>query len=243
MASYDRATALIVVDVQNDFADPKGSLSVRGGDAVVPFVNEQVRRALDAGSFVIYTQDWHPAHTPHFAADGGIWPVHCVHDSWGAALHPNLCVEGPVIRKGSHGEDGYSGFAMRDPVSGSTIPTELEGLLRAADVGSVVICGLATDYCVKATALDAVALGFATHVLADGVRAVDLAPGDGDRALEAIRAAGAQVEGGEAAEAGMTAVADAGAEADAAAETGPAAEAGTTAVADAAADGLEDGAL
>jgi nicotinamidase/pyrazinamidase len=191
---YDRNTALVVVDVQNDFADPAGSLAVRQGARVVPVANRQVRRALARGASVVYTQDWHPPHTPHFAQDGGVWPVHCVHDTWGAELHPSLLVEGPTVRKGSNGEDGYSGFTMRDPQTGETVPTELEAMLRAAAVERIVICGLATDYCVKATALDGVRLGFETTVLTAGVRAVDLAPGDVGRALEAMAAAGVRLE-------------------------------------------------
>ena len=82
--------ALIVVDVQNDFADPKGSLYVKGGEMVVPVINEQVEAARAAGALVVYTQDWHPTSTPHFQKDGGIWPVHCVKETWGAELHPDL---------------------------------------------------------------------------------------------------------------------------------------------------------
>ncbi|HEY4633230.1 MAG TPA: isochorismatase family protein [Candidatus Limnocylindrales bacterium] len=193
MTAFDPRTALVVVDVQNDFADPAGSLSVAGGEAIVPYVNERIHKAGAAGAVVVYTQDWHPEHTPHFAPDGGNWPVHCVRDTWGAAFHPDLVVDGPSVHKGSNGEDGYSGFTMRDPVTGETLPTELEELLREAGIERVVICGLATDYCVKATALDAVALGFATSVLARGIAAVDLAPGDGDRALDEMRAAGIEI--------------------------------------------------
>ena len=194
--SYGPADALIVVDLQNDFADPAGALSVAGGDGIVSFVNAQVRAARAAGALVTYTQDWHPEHTPHFAQDGGIWPVHCVRNTWGAALHPDLDVAGPIVRKGSNGEDGHSGFTMRDPDSGATAATELEGLLRGRDVRRVVVCGLATDYCVLATALDAAGLGFETAVLLDGVRAVDLQPGDGAAALERLAAAGVALIGG-----------------------------------------------
>jgi len=116
--------------------------------------------------------------------------VHCVAGTWGAELHPELIVDGPRVRKGANGEDGYSGFTMRDPVSGETSPTELEGLLHDRDIDRVTVCGLATDYCVKATALDAARLGFETSVLIDAVRAVDLAPGDGDRAIAEMTAAG-----------------------------------------------------
>jgi nicotinamidase/pyrazinamidase len=191
MQSYDRLTALVVVDVQNDFADPAGSLSVAGGASVVPVINREAWATIRAGGFVAYTQDWHPAQTPHFERDGGIWPVHCVMGSWGAAFHPALEVIGPSVHKGSNGEDGYSGFTMRDPVTSAEVATALEALLRVRGIERVVVCGLATDYCVKSTALDAVRLGYTTTVLLDGIAAVDLAPGDGQRALDELRAAGA----------------------------------------------------
>jgi len=191
---YDTTTALIVVDVQNDFADPAGNLSVAGGDAIVPYVNGQIAAALAGGAFVAYTQDWHPPSTPHFAKDGGPWPVHCVAGTWGAAFHPALTADaGPSVRKGANGEDGYSGFTMRDPLKGATVPTELDGLLRGRGIRRVVVCGLATDYCVRATALDAAALGYQTSVLVDGVRAVDLQPGDGAGALAELVVAGVEL--------------------------------------------------
>jgi nicotinamidase/pyrazinamidase len=190
--TYDPATALIVVDVQNDFADPEGALSVAGADAVVAAANREITAALAAGSLVVATQDWHPERTPHFVTDGGPWPVHCVGGTWGADLHPTLALsaEAPRVRKGANGEDGYSGFTMRDPVSGQTKPTELEAILRNARVRRAVVIGLATDYCVKATALDAARLGFETTVVEDAIAAVDLEPGDGERALEELRSAG-----------------------------------------------------
>ena len=193
MPVFDARSALVVVDVQNDFADPAGSLSVAGGAKIVPVVNEAAAAARAAGALVVYTADWHPTHTPHFAADGGIWPVHCVADTWGAEFHPGLVVDGPVVRKGANGEDGYSGFTMRDPASGVTIPTELAGILSTAAVERVTVCGLATDYCVLATALDAQALGVETTALVDAVRAGDLAAGDGDRALRELEAAGVRL--------------------------------------------------
>ena len=196
MTSYDASTALLVVDVQNDFADPAGSLSVSRAGRILPRVNAQVERAAEAGALVAYTQDWHPESTPHFAKDGGIWPVHCVAGTWGAELHPDLVVKGPIVRKGSNGEDGYSGFTMRDPTSGEERPTELEGLLRDHGVGRVVVCGLATDYCVNATALDAQRLGFETQVLVSAIASVDLQPGDGERALDEMAAAGVEVTSG-----------------------------------------------
>jgi nicotinamidase/pyrazinamidase len=190
---YDEKTALIVVDVQNDFADPAGSLYVRGGENTIGFVNEQVDRARGAGAVVVYTQDWHPESTPHFQKDGGVWPVHCVMGTWGAEFHPGLEVVGPVVRKGSHGEDGYSGFMMRDPETGEEKPTELDGILTDHGVQRVVVVGLAQDVCVKETALDAAERGYHLDVPEAGTRAVNLWEGDDERAWEAIRQAGGHV--------------------------------------------------
>lgn len=193
MTGYDASTALVVVDVQNDFADPSGSLYVRGGENVVSRINDEIQLALSDGAFVVYTQDWHPASTPHFAKDGGVWPVHCVAETWGAELHNDLLVAGPSVRKGSNGEDGYSGFTMRDPVSGDDRPTELAALLSDRDVTRVVVGGLATDYCVLGTVLDARRLGFETLVLTEAVAAVELTPGDGQAALGQMAEAGAEL--------------------------------------------------
>lgn len=190
MVRWDERTALVVVDVQNDFADPAGALAVAGGGDIVPVLNGVIATAEAAGATVAYTQDWHPPDTPHFEKDGGIWPVHCVQDTWGAAFHPDLRVAGEVVRKGTGGEDGYSGFTVRDPASGNPSDTLLESMLRDRGVATVVVGGLATDYCVRDTALDAMERGFATFVLIDAVRAVDLQEGDGARALEAMRRAG-----------------------------------------------------
>jgi nicotinamidase/pyrazinamidase len=194
MQRYDRRTALVIVDLQNDFADPAGSLWVAGAAAIIPRINDEIATAERAGSTVVLTQDWHPESTPHFAKDGGIWPVHCVGGTWGAELHPSLhSPEGaPRIRKGVNGEDGYSGFMTRDPVTGDEQPTQLDGLLRERGIERVVVCGLATDYCVNATALDAIRLGFQTWFLDDAVAAVNLKPGDGARATGAMLAAGCQ---------------------------------------------------
>jgi nicotinamidase/pyrazinamidase len=191
--SYDEKTAVIVDDVQNDFADPEGGLYVRGGEKTIPFVNEQIAHARAAGALVVYTQDWHPESTPHFKKDGGVWPVHCVMGTWGAEFHPGLEVAGPVVRKGSHGEDGYSGFMMRDPGTGAETPTELDGILKDRGVQRVVVVGLAQDVCVKETALDAAERGYHLDVPEAGTRAVNLREGDDERAWEAIRRAGGHV--------------------------------------------------
>jgi nicotinamidase/pyrazinamidase len=196
--SRDRAggapqRALIVVDVQNDFASPTGALYVVGGESIIARVNEEVSAFLTSGQVVTYTQDWHPPRTPHFQTDGGVWPVHCVRHTWGAELHPELLVHGHVVRKGVSGEDGYSGFTVVDPATGDRAPTLLAGLLRGYGVTEVTVIGLATDYCVRATALDAVAAGFATTVLRDAIGAVELEPGDGDRALAEMDMAGVEL--------------------------------------------------
>ncbi len=193
LPTFSPTTALIVVDVQNDFADPEGSLYVAGGEDVIPLVNRLGADAVAAGAPIVLTQDWHPESTPHFIDDGGVWPTHCVRDTWGAQLHPDLTVSGPVVRKGTRGEDGYSGFTMRDPVDGSTVPTELDQLLRDAGVTSTVVVGIALDVCVRATAEDALANGYEVVVVADATRPVDLEPGDGVAAVEAMRAAGVAV--------------------------------------------------
>ena len=188
---FESNATLIVVDMQNDFAHPDGSLFVTGADSVIAEVNAQIVRSLASGARVVYTRDWHPESTPHFEKDGGIWPVHCVADSWGAAFHDRLLVAGPEVRKGANGEDGYSGFTMRDPESGDETATGLRGLL--GDVAAVMVVGLALDYCVKATALDARGHGLDVVLPLAGTAAVDLSPGDGDLAVTELEAAGVQV--------------------------------------------------
>lgn len=193
MAAYDEHTALIVVDVQNDFADPEGNLYVDEGEKVVPLINDEIAEAADAGATIVYTQDWHPGSTPHFTKDGGTWPVHCVQGTTGAELHPDLEVRGEVIRKGTGGEDGYSGFTVADPQSGEESATGLEDLLRERDIDKVVIVGLAGDVCVRATTLDAIDKGFETTVLREATRSVNMEPGDEERAFEEMAKAGAIV--------------------------------------------------
>jgi nicotinamidase/pyrazinamidase len=195
VTTYNAVTALVVVDVQNDFADPKGSLYVQGGDDVPAVVNEQIAAAREAGAFIVYSQDWHPSETPHFKAQGGVWPVHCVGGTWGAEFHPDLEVAEDVepLRKGTGGEDGYSVFTVRDPETGEEAATALERILREHGVERVVIAGLATDYCVKDTVLDARRLGFPATVITAAIRAVNLREGDGARAEQQMRQAGAKL--------------------------------------------------
>lgn len=176
-------TALITVDVQHDFL-PGGALGVPGGDAVV----EPLVRAAGAADLIVKTRDAHTADHCSFTEQGGIWPVHCVAGTHGAELHPQIAaLAGPLVEKATTQDaDAYSGFDG----------TELTELLRDAGVTHVLIGGLATDYCVKATVLDSLAAGFDTTVLADAVAAVDMEAGDGRRALDEMVAAGAHVATG-----------------------------------------------
>ncbi|MFK8023155.1 MAG: isochorismatase family protein [Ilumatobacter sp.] len=172
---YTATTALVVVDMQNDFGHPDGSLFVDGAADIVGPINDEIERANAGGATIVLTQDWHPASTPHFIDDGGVWPTHCVAGTWGAELvdgiDPNHRASG-VIRKGTNGEDGYSAFAMREPGGTVDIPTGLAGMLRERNVGRVVVVGLATDVCVAATATSAAQAGFDTTVLWDATKPV-----------------------------------------------------------------------
>lgn len=189
---YDTSSALIVVDVQNDFADPDGNLYVPGGEEAIEFINSEIAKASASGAAIVYSQDWHPPSTPHFQKDGGIWPVHCVADTKGAEFHPDLDVvdEAIVIKKGTGGEDGYSAFNLRDPETGEVTATGLAEQLEGIE--KVAVVGLALDYCVKETAIDA-AGEFYTTLLADGTRPVNMEPGDGARAVAEMVSAGVTV--------------------------------------------------
>ena len=179
--------ALIVVDVQNDFC-PGGSLAVAHGDEVVAPLNKLMKEFLDRGEPVFKTRDWHPEKTKHFKLYGGTWPIHCVQNTRGAEFHPDL-LEDPrvtVISKGfDEKADGYSGFDG----------TNLAQLLREDGVKEVWVGGLATDYCVKQTVLDARREGFEVKALADAMRAVNVTPKDGAEALDEMREAGAEIVG------------------------------------------------
>jgi nicotinamidase/pyrazinamidase len=181
---------LVVVDVQNDFC-PGGSLAVPAGDVVVPVLNEYAARFALAGAPVFVTRDWHPATTRHFQAGGGAWPPHCVQHTAGARFHPDLTMPAGtvVVSKGMDPEqDAYSAFQAEDERG-----TPFAGTLAARGVRRLFVGGLATDYCVKATVLDARRQGLDVVVLADAVRAVDVKAGDGERALEEMRGAGARL--------------------------------------------------
>jgi epoxyqueuosine reductase len=182
--------ALVVVDVQNDFC-PGGSLAVPEGDRVVPVLNRYVGRFAAAGAPIFVSRDWHPAKTKHFQAYGGAWPPHCVQGTPGAAFHAGLALPGDalVVSKGMDPEqDAYSAFQAEDERG-----TPFAGTLAARGVRRLFVGGLATDYCVKATVLDARRQGLDVVVLADAVRAVDVKAGDGERALEEMRGAGARL--------------------------------------------------
>jgi nicotinamidase/pyrazinamidase len=183
-------SALLVVDVQNDFC-AGGALAVPDGDAVVPVINRLAAAAADAHQPVFASRDWHPQDAAHFAAFGGAWPVHCVQGSRGAAFHPDLRLpKGTLVVTKGDGphDDGYDAFEGHVPPG-----VRLADALRARGVRHVVVAGLATDYCVKASALGAASAGFAVTVVEDAVRAVDVAPGDGARALDELRAAGVRI--------------------------------------------------
>lgn len=186
--------ALIVVDVQNDFC-PGGALAVEDGDAVVPVLNEWIRRFVAAGRPVVYTQDWHPQDHCSFKEQGGIWPVHCVQGTHGADFHKDLQVRGVLFRKAFTSDaEGYSGFdgrlAQNDHLETGV---DLAAWLKEQGVRKVYVGGLATDYCVRATVLDALRHGLAAAVIRSGSRAVNVEPGDEDKAIADMQAAGAEV--------------------------------------------------
>ena len=176
--------ALIVVDVQNDFC-PGGTLAVPHGDEVVEPLNQLIDEFLERGEPVYKSRDWHPPTTKHFAAYGGDWPVHCVQNTKGAEFHPALRNDPriTVISKCLGNTNCYSAFDE----------TDLLDQLHQQNVEEVVVGGLATDYCVKSTVLDARKNGFKVKALKNAMRAVDVQPGDGERAIEEMRDAGAEV--------------------------------------------------
>lgn len=207
MTDIGPGDALIVVDVQNDFC-PGGALAIKDGNQVVPVLNRWIEHFLSLELPVAYTQDWHPGDHMSFSDRGGPWPHHCVIDTEGAAFHPELKVDGTIFRKGSDKDlEAYSGFdgytsageddagGVREPDTdgGAPAAVSLSRWLRSRGVKRVFVGGLATDYCVRATVLDALGDGFEAVVIGAGSKAVDVEPGDGSRALEEMRAAGAKI--------------------------------------------------
>ncbi|MFM7504800.1 MAG: isochorismatase family protein [Candidatus Limnocylindrus sp.] len=185
---------LLIVDMQQDFVAPHGALSVRCAKELIPQIRAEIETARRNGDLVIWTQDWHPERTAHFAAFGGTWPTHCVAGTDGAEVVPELAtLQEPhdlLIRKGVAGEDGYSAFSVRDPILGEAAPTDLHDRLKERAIQQVRICGVATDWCVKSTALDALRLGYTVEVIRTGIAAVALNPDDEEVALNEITAAG-----------------------------------------------------
>ncbi|WP_456381874.1 nicotinamidase [Persephonella sp.] len=172
-----RQDALIVVDMQNDFM-PGGALPVPEGDSIVPVLNSYIRLFEEKGQPVFYTRDWHPENHISFRENGGIWPVHCVQNTEGAAFHPELYMPADnrfIISKGTSPDfDAYSGFQG----------TVLEELLKERGIKRIFVGGVATDYCVKNTAYGGLNLGFQVFVLEDGIKGVDVKEGDSEKALE-----------------------------------------------------------
>lgn len=176
--------ALLVVDVQNDFC-PGGTLAVPNGDEVIPPLNKLIDEFLQRGDPVYMSRDWHRPTTKHFTDYGGTWPVHCVQNTTGAEFHPALRRDPriKVISKGLGDTDCYSAFDE----------TDLATQLREEGVEGVVVGGLATDYCVKNTVLDAVKNGFEVKAVEAAMRPVELQPGDGEKAIQQMREAGAEI--------------------------------------------------
>jgi nicotinamidase/pyrazinamidase len=188
MTPPDRS-ALLVVDVQNDFCTD-GALAVPGSEQVVAAINRHINAAIARGWPVYASRDWHPPTTTHFKPYGGQWPVHCVQDSPGARFHPDLQLpdDTVVVTKGHQADEpGYSAFDGHTS-DGSTLLADL----RRRDVSRLYIGGLATDYCVRASALDALRAGLGVTLLGDAVAGVDLTPGDSSRALDEMREHGAE---------------------------------------------------
>jgi len=194
--SIKASSALLVVDVQNDFC-PGGALAVEEGDQVVPRLNPWVERFAKAGRPIAYTRDWHPREHCSFREQGGPWPVHCVQKTSGADLHPDLKVKGPLFDKAFKAdEEAYSGFGgFLVDANGRISNLSLADWLRGHGVKHVYIGGLTTDYCVRTTTLDALKEGFEATVLGDAIRAVNVHPDDGRRAVEEMKRAGAEFMG------------------------------------------------
>src|SRR6266852_4030291 len=190
--SFQAGDGLLLVDPQNDFC-PGRSLAVADGDAVIPVLNAWATAAERAGVPIFVSRDWHPARTTHFKEFGGVWPPHCVMGTPGADFHPDLRLPADVVivSKGmGETEDAYSAFQARDGAG-----TLLPALLEQSGIRRLYIAGLATDYCVKSSALDGLAHDLGVTLIPDGMRAVNLRPTDGEQALAEMQARGARLNG------------------------------------------------
>ncbi len=213
MAEEASTEALLLIDVQNDFC-PGGSLAVKDGDQIIPYLNLLMRAFVYKGSRIIKSRDWHRADTNHFEVNGGTWPVHCVQNTYGAEFHPDLYtipeilnIQGKlgsdfqhneedvpeiiIISKGMENGDQYSAFDGFDKTDGTGRP--LLEVLKDLGIRKLQIGGLATDYCVKQTVLDALKYGFKVGLSTRAIKAVDRNEGDGDKAIAEMEAAGAVV--------------------------------------------------
>jgi nicotinamidase/pyrazinamidase len=182
--------ALLIVDVQNDFC-PEGSLPVPEGDKVVPVLNEYIEYFAHSGSAIVASRDWHPERTSHFKSYGGRWPAHCIQGTNGAEFHPQLKLpaQAIILSKGMNPqEDSYSAFQGVDKNG-----TDLNSLLRARGLTDLYVGGLATDYCVRHTVLDALFHGYKVCLLMDAIRGVDVEAGDSERAIDETQRAGARM--------------------------------------------------
>jgi len=179
----DKHTTLIVVDVQNDFC-PGGALAVKGGDQVVPILNQYIKMFTDAKAPIIFTRDWHPSDHSSFKSQGGSWPPHCIQNTEGAKFHSDLLVppDGEIVSKADKQDEAYSFFKG----------TDLAQKLHQRGIRRLLVGGLATDYCVRETVLDGLKHGFEVYHLDDASRGVNVNPGDSERALSEMVDRGAK---------------------------------------------------
>ncbi|MCL2704609.1 MAG: bifunctional nicotinamidase/pyrazinamidase [Spirochaetaceae bacterium] len=177
--------ALIIVDMQNDFC-PGGSLAVKEGDKIVSVINQYIKQFKDEDEVIVFTRDWHPADHCSFKEYGGMWPSHCVAETKGAKFHQDIYVPEKsfiVSKADTASKDAYSGFEA----------TLLDSQLKKLNIEEVWVCGLATDYCVASTVMDALKLGYKVKILSDAIAAVDVSAGDGEKAIAKMVSQGAEV--------------------------------------------------
>ena len=183
MIAIDKQTALVVVDIQNDFC-PGGALPVADGDKIIPVMNKYIDLFRKAAAPIIFTRDWHPPDHSSFKAEGGPWPPHCVQNSEGASFHPDLVIppQGEIISKADKKDEAYSFFQG----------TDLAEKLKQRGIKTLLVGGLATDYCVRETVLDGLKHGFRVYHLDDASKGVNVKPDDSERALKEMVAKGAK---------------------------------------------------